>query len=340
MNHRITLIIFAVFLAVISAQSAEGGLVQYSDGTEKTGETALAAPIELHVAKQVHRIEAERVAEIRLKTESEEMAAQWRMPEPGKTRKEILGKPYPVRQFAATVTLTDGSELSGHLYTTVVYLTAEDKTSKVIIRFKEQGQPGETLTSLVYPVRVRFPVASETARPRLLKIAAEGAQEIVLLTREGLARIEARAVEGAWRLPVAITPPAFLCVRRDDGLVASWPAGDHQELRAQVQESLAKDVLDYMDARTLLGVWKPADGDQVFSLVSLARTGSTTYKEDEKPWRLEVWRWRHDAIGNRLMLAGRGYFMRGTGRVPTVTVNHAWWDITANGDIYEVNHGR
>ncbi len=245
-----------------------------------------------------------------------------------------------MRQFTATVVLTDGSVLKGHLYTTVVYLTVEDVTSKVIIRFKEQGQPGETLTSVIYPARVRFPVETENARPRLLKIAADGAKEVVLLTREGLARIETRPVDGAWRLPTAITPPAFLCVRRDQGLEASWPKERDEKLFGQIKESLAKDVLDYMDARQLLGVWKPDKGDEVFSLVSLARVGSTTYKEDEKPWRLEVWRWRHDAIGNRLMLAGRGYFMRGTGRVPTVTVNHAWWDITANGDNYEVNRGR
>jgi len=319
------------------------GFIQFSDGSEQRGEVTLAAPLELHIGKNLRSIPADQVAEIRLSIAHEELAAQWRMPEPGKPRKEIIGKPYPLREFTATVVTSDGTALSGHLYTTVAYVANDEGTRKTIIPVKQQGTGGETLATLVFPVRVRLSAAGEPAKPRTLRFTAAdpGNRAVTLLTRDGLARIEAvHRDDGAWTLPVPVDPPAFLAVQGPTDVAVAWPDSTDDRLRTQLEHALKDDVLDYLDARTLLGVWQPPGDDVVFTLLMLSRIGSTTGDKNAKPWRIEVWRWRRDPLEGHLLVAGRGYFLRGTGAPPSVRIVHDWWQQRLTPDTYEVGHGK
>jgi hypothetical protein len=273
------------------------------------------------------------------------MAASWRFPEPGKPFKELVGKPYPVRELSATVVLADGSIINGHLHTTVGYLEGADGTrAKVLIPSKQLGTSEQTLEQLVYPVRVVVACAEAPAVPRrlLLPVSAGAIAEAAVLAGTSLVRHPVALGRGDAALPPGIQPPAMVAVRGRDGLTAGWPApgADDAALRARLAPALAA-LPDFMDDRRLLGVWQPPGDDCLLTLLLLRRTGSTTGDPAAKPWRLEVWRWRGDPVQEgRFLVAARGCLLRGTGAPPEVRVDPAWWPLRATADGYGVGDGR
>lgn len=328
-----------MLLLAIGGLAAADGSVQFSDGRLETGELRWAQDLVLHDGRVQHRLERGRIRDVRLEPEREEMAAAWRFPEPGKPAKELVGRPYPVRILRASVRLDDGSLLSGHLHTTVAYLDGPDGAAKVILPAKQQGGPDQGLADLVYPVRLAVVAAdaAPVAGTGRLRLPAAEATEVAVLAGSGLVRLPAvLSADGDWILPPGLIPPGLVAARTPTGLVAAWP-GDDAALRARLAVPVAA-LADYLDDRRLLAA--AADGDACLALLLLCRSGTTTGDPAARPWRLEVWRWRGDPLDpQRWLLAARGLLLRGTGTLPPVRVEPAWWPLRAGAAGWEVGDG-
>jgi hypothetical protein len=347
-RHRAAAVLACLAFAV-AGFSADGS-VQLSDGRVERGQVTLAQALQVHDGKTLRTVPIEQVREVLIEPESEAMERQWRFVEAGSTKKEFSGEPYPVRHLVATVVCVGGERVRGHLTTTIAWLVTEEKPDereRVMLPAKQQGKPGETLASLVYPVRVvPTPAEGAAAAPSLLRLRGAPAQaEIVAVTRGALARMEtAPAADGAYALAAPVEPPAFVAARVGDAVTVSWPA-DGDATVAKLAAQAVTDAQDFMDSRRLLGVWAEGD-DQVYGLLQLYRAGGEVDDPGKKPWRLEIWRWRRE--GERLLWAGRAYFYRGLaaneGALPRVERSQAWWTQSAKDGTWVVGeedtHGR
>ena len=312
---------------------AREAIVQFSDGEMIRGEISLTrgTELKLHTGTGLSSVGLDRVREIRFEPEKEKMEQKWRFVEAGRTRKEKWGASYPVRHIRATLVPADGRAVTGHLYTTVMYVENDEGTSKVILRAKQKGKGGDTFADLVYPVRVRF---QQDAHDRVgavrLKRAQPGRIELAALTHGSLLRLTGRPLEetGEIEIPSALGAGLFLAIRSNGVIRVGWPAQEDPALSRRVREGL-ESARDFFDGRQLLGVHR-ADND-VYSLVMLTRKGKTSLdSEKSQPWRLGIWRWRQNE-DERLMVAGRGYFFRGITAVaadsPRVLLCPEIWEI-------------
>jgi hypothetical protein len=299
--------------------------------------------LRIHDGTRLSVVSLDRVQEIRFAPEKEAMEQKWRFVEAGRTEKQKWGEPYPVRFVRATVLLGGGQTMSGHLYTSVLYVEQTNRTQKVVLDFKQRGKEGQRLEDLVYPVRVEFAdKAGEVAgniRVALGASYAGGEVEVAALTGNALVRLEGRRQEnGDFLLPPAFGERIFLGVRTPALIAAGWPSGGDTQTAVRVSEAM-KNAQDFFDERQLLGVQRDSSEGNIYSLVMLSRKGATTLGgERTQPWRLVVWRWREDE-GGRLMLAGVGYLFRGImargERPPEVELSPAMWQAASgtNGVI-------
>lgn len=344
----LTFVLFLALCTLATAGSGRRGRIQLSDGQTVEGKISMTAgrQFRIHEGDRLKAVFLERVREVRLTPEKEEMVQKWRFLEAGQTRKERRGKPYAVRHLRAAVILAGGEKVTGHLYTTVLYVETEDGTQKVILYAKQRGKPGGTLEELVYPVRISFTADAEETegdlRLRLCCADVKEATEVVALTRPGLARLPARGTEkgNEFLLPSTLGEKISLAVKTDGGIVAGWPGPGDKKAASLVEEAL-EEAKDFFDERRLLGVCRGESGGDVYSLLMLSRRGRTTLAgQRSHPWRLGIWRWKYEEDEGRLMLAGRGYLFRGIlagdERLPHVTLSGTMWNVRQDGDIVVV----
>jgi hypothetical protein len=333
----------------LSASDAHSDRVQFSDGREVLGVLELSGAVQVHDGSTMRSIPPDQVSDIECRALSEDMVQGWRFVEPGQPRKENVGKPYPVRHLQAIITTVSGERISGHLTTTVAWMTpqVDADRERIILPAKQEGNPGQTLADLVYPVHLAFGThAHPDASCRVQLGDAFAKQALVVISRGALARSEALAVPatpGLFQLPGPLEVPAFFASRSEQMITVGWPSGASAAQTALIQRAVdqAQDFLDY---RQLLGVWADGD-DQLYGLLMLYRQGPTTMAGPERPWRLEVWRWKHEQ--DHLMWAARAYFYRGlaanVSALPTVYLQHAWWSQTITAGVCtlpEGPHGR
>lgn len=295
--------------------SARPALVQFSNGETVEGSLSLTpgSELKLHTGKELKTLSLDLVQQMVFEPEKEKMEQKWRFVEAGRTQKETWGKPYPVREIRASISLADGSLVRGHLYTAVLYLEGKEQTSKVVLRAKDRGGEGQTFMDLVYPVRIAFTDKAQSVAGALsIKVADSNATELVALTPGALLRLPADRSPGQslFRITGMTTTNTFLAVRSATGFTVGWQGGSDTALVGRIEQALSLDE-DFFDSKTLLGVQRC--DDDVYSLLMLARKGHTTLvQEKSQPWRLEIWRWKDS--GDRLMVASRGYFYRGLTR--------------------------
>ena len=351
MRRRMNLWVLAGLVAGLAARAQpaprQGG-VQFSNGDTLTGAISMigGAEFTLHVGGQWRKIPLAQVQEIRLAPEQEEMAQNWRFVEAGQTRKETEGKPYPLRQLRASVVLAGNQVVTGHLYTAVLYVEGPEKTEKVVLLAKQRGKEGETLESLVYPARVWF---SDSAAPSekgvQLELYVSGPvqfAELAALTRGGLIRLEGEKAGPAneFRLPSPYGQELFLAVKTGERIVVGWPPEPNPALAKLVRNTLPS-AGDFFDERQVLGVFHDQPNTDLYALVRFWRKGATTLAEERsQPWRVGLLRWKYEATGPRLMLAGQGYFFRGivakNQALPTVQVSAALWNVKKSGGVWTV----
>jgi hypothetical protein len=309
-----------VLPATLQAASGERpGRIQFSDGKSGEGAISLAPGVELTLdtGHGLRRISLEKIQSISLAPEHEELVQKWRFLEAGKTQKQMEGDPYPVRQLRATVTLGGGEVLSGHLYTTVLYVEGQEKTQKVVLWAKQRGEEGQSLASLVYPSQIVFRDTPESEsdhiRVEAQVPAGKDPAEIVALTHGSLVRLEATpsSQPGQYSLPSGLGADLLLAVKTGPVMAVDWPNSAPEPFPTLVRTNLTL-VEDFFDKRELLAVLYDAAQQDVYSLLLLSREGTTTLTaEKNRPWRLVVLRWKYEPDHNRVLLAGRGYFFRG-----------------------------
>jgi len=321
--------------------------IQYSNGDAQSGRLRFDQPLTIHDGSTLRAIAAAQVLAIELTPLSEQMVQGWRFVEPGQPRKENVGTPYPVRHLQATVTVADGTTITGHLTTTVAWLTPPDADAavRVILPAKQEGPCGQVLADLVYPLRIVFSSHAHAEASRRLRIPGlDAGCTVVLISRGSLARSETTpgSVAGEYVLPAPVELPAFVACQQATRIGVAFPPPASAELTALAQGAVDQ-AQDFLDHRQLLGAW--AEGqDQLYGLVLLFRQGATTMGVDH-PWRLEIWRWKREE--DRLLWAGRAYFFRGLAAnvagLPQVQVHSAWWSQTMDAGVGTLGgdtHGR
>jgi len=327
----------------LAAGTERVGEVQFSDGEMLQGAVSMTAgtTLRIHTGKDLRTVALGAVREIRLEPEKEAMERKWRFVEAGRTEKEFWGEPYPVRHIRATLLLGNGQSMSGHLYTTVLYVENDTGMRKVVLRAKLRGSQGQGFDDLKHAVCVRFE-GEPAAAPGDVRLAlpeAEGndTAEVAVLTRHSLLRLAARPGErpGEFVVPSALGTGMFVAVKRPGGMQVSWPATNDVQLVQRVEEA-QRDARDFFDVRNMLGVHR--EGDDIYSLLMLRREGQTTLGAPaSQPWRLGIWRWK-EADDGRLMVAGRGYFFRGIipkgKRPPAATPSPELWRIAETTGAY------
>jgi hypothetical protein len=349
MRRRMNLWVLAGLVAGLAARAQpaprQGG-VQFSNGDTLAGAISMTGGAEftLHIGDQLRTIPLAQVQEIRLVPEQEEMAQKWRFVEAGQARKQTEGKPYPLRQLRASVVLAGNQVLTGHLYTTALYVEGPENTAKVVLLAKQRGKEGESLESLVYPARVWFTdPAAPSEKGVQLKFNVSGAArfaELAALTHGGLIRLEGEKAGQAneFRLPPPYGQALFLAVKTGDRITVGWPGEPNQALAELVKKTLPL-AGDFFDERKVLGVYHDQPNSDLYALVLFWRKGTTTLAEQRsQPWRVGVLRWKYEPAGPRLMLAGQGYFFRGivakNQAVPTVELSAQLWNVKKTGDVW------
>ena len=321
------------------------GKIEFSDHTILAGAISLTPGSELKIqAGQVVRVlDLERVLTLRFAPEREELERSWRFKEAGQTAKEFSGDPYPVRYLQTTVTLGNGEKISGHLYTTVLYVAEGDRVQKVILAAKQRGKPGENFQSLIYPQQISFDDSPAKAVAQVtlkLNLPDPGAKpEVVGITRGALVRLEASPGGEALRftMPSPLGQKFFLAIKSQNRIRVGWPKSADARLVVLVRSALANSE-DFFDDRRVLGAFLNQTNSEIYSLILAVRKGETTLNETRsQPWRLEVYRWKQ-ADDGRVLLAGHNHFFRGIGTkdeaLPEVELSDDLWKIHPAGDIW------
>jgi hypothetical protein len=335
----------ALLLGGIAAASAQerAGKIEFSDSNVLSGVISLTPGSELKIeaGPAIRVLALDRVREIRFAPEKEEMERAWRFKEAGQTAKEYFGNPYPVRSLAATVMLGDGEKISGHLYTTVLYVANGDNAQKVILPAKQTGKEDETFQQLVYPKQITFDDTTAVATATVkLKLSGLGAKpEVVAITRGALVRLEAKpgGSSGDFEIPSPLGHEFFIAAKSGQTILVGWPKPADEKNSALVRGALTNSE-DFFDDRRILGAFEDATNSEIYSLVLAVRKGRTTLDETRsQPWRLEVYRWKLDDDG-RVMLAGQDYFFRGIGAKdeapPAVELSEKLWNIRKDGEVW------
>jgi hypothetical protein len=334
-----------IFAGTLSAASRRG-VVQFSNGESLEGRLSLTAGAELkiHDGKTLRTLAFDRLQEIRVRPADEKMVQKWRFLEAGQTKKEFSGQPYLTRSLEATAVLAGGDRVTGHLFTTVLYVEGTERTSKVILQAKQRGQEGEAADKLRYPSLIRFTDnaagADAQIRLRLNHGSITPRTQAAVQTWGALFTLEAKpgAETGEFKLPSPLGMDMFLALRTGNEIVAGWPANSDPGLMALVQTNLGI-AEDFYDDRNLLGVVHDKANENLYSLVMLERKGKTTLDAAKsQPWRLVILRWKYDEESGRVLLAGRGYFFRGIlekeGQAPVVKLDPALWKLRQRGEVW------
>ncbi|MCX7591822.1 MAG: hypothetical protein N2255_09365 [Kiritimatiellae bacterium] len=342
-------------LSILYGETSQGrgrhGEIQFSNGQITEGWISVPddTKFKLHIGDSLRTFGLEDVIEIRFTVEKESMERAWRFVEAGRTEKEFTGPPYPVREIGAIVTLQSGEKMAGHLYTTSLFVESEGVTSKIILRSKLRGEPGQAFEDLKFPVRIALTgqqvghqIPGEIVC-HLRGVMGDDKPEIALLTKRDLVRLVGRAsADGtAFSLHPASEEGVFLAVRRGSEIVVGWPSESDLALVTQFGNTL-REAKDFFDKRELLGVLYDEEGANVYTLVLLQRSAPTTLSAHRsRPWRVGVWRWKKTE-SERFLLAAQGYFFRGINApdeaLPSVRCNPKLWNVPIrNGMIVDLD---
>lgn len=319
------------------------------------------------------------VREIRFYSEREEMRRKWRFTEKTKyneetaeadyspAAKEYSGEPYPLRYLAATVMFNSGESLQGHLYTSTVYLETKERRHKILLPSKQRGAEGTALDDLVYVSRIKLLDEGESIAAKVavqftdMRLGPEDA--VQAMTKESLTPIPTKrsgAGDPARREPnTCIVESAFgeqfyLAARIDGKYIVGWPRERDEELFALAEDHLARHR-DFYNSKQLLGVLAREDAGEVLTLVSLRRKVAPTHfgkiggewdrqrQALVEPWRLSIWRWKHDRANRELTLTSRGTFFRTIllpeEATPQALLSEKLWTLRYEGDTVMVGVG-
>lgn len=325
-------VVAALLGVLLPAWLALADRVVWSDGRTLDGtlETGEGAAVKLHDGRQVLTWGTDEIAEITFTPATQQMERAWQFIEAGKTAKTFSGLPYPTMELQADVLLRDGRVSRGHVMTTVLYLTHDARTEKLILKYKLRGEEGQAFTNLVYPQRLiwgaQAPAAAARATAVRVTLARAGPQdELALVSRAKMTEAEVRrTAPGTFRVTLE-GGDAVPAVRQGLRIAVGWRGGAPEATRLRLEQGL-RDLKDFFDVRQLLAVSQETnDATTCHTLLLLSRGGATTlHAAASQPWRLEVWKWRLGET-NDLTAASRCVLFRGVrapeGPLPAVRLD-------------------
>ncbi len=245
--------------------------------------------------------------------------------------KVFIGDPFPVRELQAVVTFNSGEVLAGSLTRAAIYIYPEGEpvARRLILQSKETGEPGQTLDTLHHVESIRFEEAGAmfpaSQLIRFIDPRPDDMSDVWTLTRETLTPVTPEPVagiKGTVTVSGTLGEGLFLTIFKDGVYHVGWQdradPGIHDLARRHVAQ-----LRDYYNERDLLGVRQVGGTRDVLTLVRLQRRVPETSVREQTPerfglssddslefYRLAIWRWRHDAENERMLLIDRGSFFR------------------------------
>lgn len=324
--------ISALLCALLSAHPVLADRVVWSDGRTLDGtlEAGEGAAIRLHDGRQILGWGTDEVADIAFTPVTQQMERAWQFVEAGKTAKTFSGLPYPTLELQAEVMLRDGRVVRGHVMTTVLYLTHDTRTEKLVLKYKLRGEEGQAFTNLVYPQKLiwaaRPAAGGAHAGAVQVTVAHAGVQdELAVVSRAKMTEAEVRrTAPGTFRATLD-GGDAVTAVRHGARIAVGWRGAAPETTRLRIAQGLS-DLKDFFDVRQLLAVSQEThDATTCHTLLLLSRAGGTTLNAAaSQPWRLEVWKWRLGET-NDLTAASRCVLFRGL-RAPEDPLPTVWLD--------------
>ncbi len=298
--------------------------------------------------------------------EREEVRRKWRFTETTKydiktakadytpAAKAYSGKPYPLRYLTTQVVFNSGEKLQGHLYTTVIFV--EDKNHRVkkyILRSKQRGKEGQTLSELIYIRLIKFLDKGQNISSVMtvtlagFKLSTNDIPQAI--TRETLTPIPTKRIdEHTCKIESAFGDDVYMAVKKGNVYYVGWPAKNDAGLM-KLAEGFVERQRDFYNNKKLLGAILVNNGSEMLTLLSLRRKVAPTNfgkiggEWDKKrkclvePWRLSIWRWKYDKEHKELTLVGRGTFFRviflTTQTTPKVVVEPKLWNVHENKGV-------
>ena len=283
------------------------------EGTVELGDSAM---VRLHDGKRVRTWELAEIAGIRFSPATQDMERAWVFKEAGKTAKEYSGAPYPTLELQSTLLLRSGEAVQGHLLTTVFYLTASNRTEKLVLKYKMRGQEGQSFTDVLYVADIRLhsdrPIPAGSGHATVMLANADAQAELAMVSRARMQEADVRRT-GTNAFQVAVDGGDLVAaVRSGSRIAVGWGGEVTPAARVRIEQGLL-DLKDFFDDRRLLGLSQvPADSTTCHTLLLLSRAGKTTMDgPNTQPWRLEIWKWRLGAETNDITASTRCVLFRG-----------------------------
>jgi len=333
--------------------------VYYSDGKVLTGNISLTSgrKFKLNIPEggklktsdmitgqdvqygKVRQFTFDPVREIRFHPEREEIRQNWKFVETTKydektavadfspAKKEFWGETYPLRYLAAEVIFSSGEIIAGDLYSVVLYLETDQKTSRIILRSKQRGDKGTTMDELVYVTKIKMldegkDIAANVT-VKFTDMTFEPNDVVQAITRDSLTPVPTERGDepGTFVVKSTFGEDFYLAVKKGQRCYVGWPRTQDGKLLSLAEGHL-KGQRDFYNDKKLLGVLMSKDGKEVLTLVNLRRRfaptnfGSIGGEWDKElgtivePWRLSIWRWKYDPVNQDMLLSSRGTFFR------------------------------
>ena len=352
MRSVIGVLLLAALSTTVMAGPRRPGKVQFSNGDTLEGQISMTPgeDFRLHIdGTQIRVLDFERLRELRISAAEEKMVQKWRFLEAGQTKKQVWGQPYLTRSLQGTAVLSDGEKITGHLYTTVLYLEPDEgKARKVIILAKQRGKEGEAADALAYPTLITFTdtaaKAEDTIRLRLTLPDVTEKTELAAVTWGALFTFEGKkaGAPGEFTLASPLGRDLIIGIKIGDSIVVGWPKDVDSKFRTIIETNIVNSE-DFYDDRKLLGVYYDEPNTDIYSVFMLHRQGKTTMDgKKTQPWRLVIQRWKYDPETTRVLLSGRGYLFRGILEKgiapPPVTLSDKLWKPKKQGDVWVMGY--
>ncbi|MHC4607296.1 MAG: hypothetical protein ACYTAF_10275 [Planctomycetota bacterium] len=279
-------ILIVCLLALAGAQeNIDRAVVTLSDGTRFEGEFYLTEGVQLKLfetgQKKWYQIDPGEVARVSVTVEEERMQQGWMFKEESDNTKIKLPFHYPVRKLLASVTLTGGQVLRGHV-TSVFYLeTADDEELRFFLQASQRGEKGQTLEDLVYTKEIILPNRKVgEGKTGTIQVSAPGAEAMIVSIDKhaSFAAPFTNLLPGKYDIYLHTPKKIYY------GLSGTKPT-DEERARA---EKKIEPLAEFFDNKRIVAAAKT--GANLRALVELTRTRESHDKDEQKrPYRYARW---------------------------------------------------
>jgi len=297
------------------------GALTLADGTVHLGilRTTVGKPLRLFDLKAKRRFDLRltEIQRLRVHVAKEEQYRIWRWVEDGSREKVFTGESYPMREYETEITLTSGEVRRGHLVGVLyLYPKGKNKPLKFILRHKDKGEIGETLSDLSYVETLVLDTSGTEGKGASIRLTVTPAD--LLVAAHALPRGRDRSVEGRMsRTPGVVTFPSLipdvydLAVVSEERIdvalfVGKDGAKPPDEATMKLIRERANEIVDFFEVKEVLAAVQ--SGAKIRALVRKSRTGKTSMGGDRTFRRWEVWSMHKG--GDRWLVDHRSFVFR------------------------------